>query len=52
MIENFKLIYPSKDILNKFTSIVSPMERKVIALKKENQLLEETRDLLIHKLIK
>ena len=46
------IMLPSKVVLEKFDTIILPIFNKVTLLKTENQLLEETRDLLIKKLIK
>lgn len=45
-------ILPKKSILVSFDTIILPLFHKITLLKKENQLLEETRNLLIKKLIK
>lgn len=42
----------SNEILIKFDNIIKPIFQKIMILNDENQLLEETRDLLIKKLIK
>ncbi len=47
-----KVVIPNKIILNLFEEKVSILYIKIEYIKKENQLLEETRDLLIKKLIK
>jgi len=51
-LNRIRMILPSKEVLKEFNKIVHLLFHKIIALSKENQLLTETRDLLIKKLIK
>lgn len=46
------IIHPSNEVLNTFDMIILPIFSKIEALKKENSLLVEYRDLQINKLIK
>jgi type I restriction enzyme S subunit len=49
---NFKLTKPSSDVASSFNSTVEPILGLVDSLQKENRILEQTRDLLIKKLIR
>ena len=51
-LSNFKIITPVEQVVIHFNEIVEPILMKIKTMNKENQLLEETRDLLIKKLIK
>jgi len=46
-----KVIIPDVLLQNKFGKIISPMRSEIILLSKKNQLLQETRDLLLPRLI-
>lgn len=48
----YKTFIPNIELIQKFTDIVKIIHKKKSLLMKENLLLSETRDLLIHKLIK
>lgn len=52
MITDFKTLNPDEVTLKSFNNIISPLLNKIDLLKIENSILEETRDLLIKKLIK
>jgi len=49
---NFIIIVPDDIIIQRFNEIIEPILLKTQSLLKENVILEETRDLLIKKLIK
>ncbi len=51
-LNNFKSVISDKIVLEKFNKVIEPILLKIELLQQENQLLEETRDLLIKKLIK
>lgn len=51
-IKSIKILRPSDSVLEKFNTEVGNMIEQIELLKHENKLLEETRDLLIKKLIK
>lgn len=51
-LNNFKSIISDKIVLEEFNKVIEPILLKIKLLQQENQLLEETRDLLIKKLIK
>lgn len=46
-----KILLPEEIILNKFETIVFPMIEEILLLKDKNQILQETRDLLLPRLI-
>lgn len=46
-----KILLPDEIILDKFEEIVNPMIKEILLLKDKNQLLQETRDLLLPRLI-
>lgn len=48
---NIKLVEPSLKIIEKFGEITSSFLNEIITLNKKNQLLQETRDLLLPRLI-
>lgn len=50
-IKFMRILLPDKLILDRFDKIVDPMIEKVLLLKDKNQLLQETRDLLLPRLI-
>lgn len=52
LMNNFKIYKPTEEILSKFENEVGLLMDKIYMLGKENELLEETRDLLVKKLIK
>ncbi|MCP3763748.1 restriction endonuclease subunit S [Domibacillus sp. A3M-37] len=45
-------IHPERNVLSKFNEIISTIFEKLILIREENELLKETRDLSIQKLIK
>lgn len=51
-LNNFKSIISDKIVLEEFNKVIEPILLKIKLLQQENQLFEETRDLLIKKLIK
>ena len=51
-IKTIKVVIPNEEVLSSFSKITYPIYKKINLLQQENQLLEETRDLLIKKLIK
>ncbi|PKG46518.1 MULTISPECIES: restriction endonuclease subunit S [unclassified Planococcus (in: firmicutes)] len=51
-ISKIKIIKPSELILKKFEKEVKPIFRKIKSAEKENKLLKEKRDLLIHQLVR
>ena len=51
-LNNFKSVISDKIVLEQFNKVIEPILLKIELLQQENQLLEETRDLLIKKLIK
>lgn len=51
-ISKIKVIKPSELILKKFEKEVEPIFRKIKSAEKENKLLKEKRDLLIHQLVR
>ncbi len=50
-IENIKLLIPSSDLLQNFSEIVGTMIDEIFILSQKNQLLQQTRDLLLPRLI-
>lgn len=46
-----KVVIPDKKVLRKYTKIVSKIEKKKSLIYRENEILKEMRELLIHKLI-
>lgn len=51
MIENFEVIYPSKNILDEFNSISLPIIAQTETLLNQNLLLKEARDILLPRLM-
>lgn len=51
-LSNFKIVTPPEQVVENFNRIVEPILFKMNSLNKENNILIETRELLIHKLIK
>lgn len=51
-IKTIKVVIPNEEVLSSFSKITYLIYKKINLLQQENQLLEETRDLLIKKLIK
>jgi type I restriction enzyme S subunit len=49
--KNFKIIKPKKSLISSFHNIVSPMFDELSTLQQKNQVLQETRDLLLPRLI-
>lgn len=43
--------FPSEDVINKFSELIKSFFDEIITLNKKNQLLQETRDLLLPRLI-
>lgn len=52
LVRNISFVNPKEEILIKFDELAGLLWDKIIFLGHENELLEETRDLFIHKLIK
>lgn len=52
LMDNFNIYKPSDDVLKKFEDVAGLIMDKIYMLGKENELLKETRNLLIKKLIK
>lgn len=50
-IDSFKLIYPSKEYIEKFNEIIKPFIELEILLRNENSSLSQTRDTLLPKLM-
>ncbi|NMA74601.1 MAG: hypothetical protein GX963_10680 [Bacteroidales bacterium] len=50
-IDEFKMVYPPSELINKFSHLVKPMLLKQNKLVFENRKLEETRDTLLPKLM-
>src|SRR5699024_9937103 len=50
-IDNFKMLYPNDDVIDKFTNLVSPILSYINQLILQNEKLEEIRDTLLPKLI-
>lgn len=51
-LNNFKSVISDKIVLEEFNKVIEPILLKIELLQQENRLLEDTRDLLIKKLIK
>lgn len=51
-IKNIKIVVPTEEILEKYYEKAYPLFKKIDSLRKQNKILEETRDLMIKKLIK
>lgn len=51
MLSKLKILKPEDTILSKFQEMIQVLAEKTISLEKENELLTETRDLLVEKLI-
>jgi type I restriction enzyme S subunit len=51
LVSNLKLKLPSREILNRFDKIVSPIWKNIGALKIQNQHLKEARDILLPRLM-
>lgn len=50
-LKSIKLVIPESNILINFQNIIEPIFEKVLVLKKSNKKLEETRDILLPKLM-
>ena len=50
-IESIKIVIPENKILNKFSSLADSMIDEMLILRSKNQILQETRDLLLPRLI-
>lgn len=46
-----EFLFPSEDVINKFSELTKSFFDEIITLNKKNQLLQETRDLLLPRLI-
>ena len=51
VVNNYKIIVPSQNIDEKFDKLISPMFKEIGLLKKKNKVIQETRDLLLPRLI-
>ena len=50
-LNNFELVFPGKDIVNKFNSIVEPFDEMIKKNEEESIILAQIRDTLLPKLI-
>ena len=48
---NFKVVYPTEEIISSFSAIVRPLFQRIANALRENQILSELRDTLIPKLM-
>lgn len=51
IVKNMPIIYPSKSILNAFGKLINPFFEEIKVLSQKNQLLQQTSDLLLPRLI-
>lgn len=51
MIQNFEITYPSNNILEKFNSILDPLQFQLESLQAQNKHLRESRDILLPRLM-
>ena len=49
--KNLEILVPSKSVLEKYSEVVTPMYKKIVAINAESENLKKTRDQLISKLI-
>ena len=50
-IENEKILIPTQDIINKFKNVIVPIYNEIFLLGNKNQILKQTRDILLPRLI-